>query len=231
MTPVKELLLSLQDEKYRKFSLSLLPGVDGVIGVRLPELRKIAKKEALKDWKAAFENLTDDSFEERMLKGMVLGYARVPFEETRPYIEKFLPSVNCWSICDAFCAGLKSIKKSPENGWKFIFALASDKREFYARCGVVLAMSHFVSEPWLDNVFKAVISVTNTDYYAYVAQGWAVSVCAAKFPNETLEFLKSAPLSDAAFQKSLQKIAESKRIPDSYKTLCRALKKTAHAKM
>ena len=75
-------------------------------------------------------------------------------------------------------------------------------------------MSHFISEPWLDNVFKAVISVTNTDYYAYVAQGWAVSVCAAKFPHETLEFLKSAPLSDAAFQKSLQKIAESKRIPD-----------------
>ena len=33
-----------QEEKYRKFSQSLIPNIDNVLGVRLPVLRKIAKE-------------------------------------------------------------------------------------------------------------------------------------------------------------------------------------------
>ena len=41
---VKNELLKNIDEKYQKFSSSLIPNVDNILGVRLPVLRKIAKK-------------------------------------------------------------------------------------------------------------------------------------------------------------------------------------------
>ena len=41
---VSKRLLELKDEKYRKFHSALVPGIDNVLGVRVPELRKIAKE-------------------------------------------------------------------------------------------------------------------------------------------------------------------------------------------
>ena len=46
MTDLQEQLFALQDEKYREFHCRLIPGVDEdrVIGIRVPVLRKFAKK-------------------------------------------------------------------------------------------------------------------------------------------------------------------------------------------
>ena len=60
---MKERLLTLQDIKYQSFSARLLPGVTNIIGVRLPELRKLAKEIARMD-KSQAPQLTDDTFEE-----------------------------------------------------------------------------------------------------------------------------------------------------------------------
>ena len=40
---VREELISLPDEKYRDFHKNLCPGVENILGVRLPILRKISK--------------------------------------------------------------------------------------------------------------------------------------------------------------------------------------------
>ena len=41
---VKDRLFLYQDLKYRDFHSKLCPNVDNIIGVRIPELRKMAKK-------------------------------------------------------------------------------------------------------------------------------------------------------------------------------------------
>ena len=40
---LKEKLYLLIDEEYRKFHVNLIPGMDNNLGIRTPELRKIAK--------------------------------------------------------------------------------------------------------------------------------------------------------------------------------------------
>ena len=40
---VRERLLSLAEEDYREFNMKLLPGVERVMGVRLPAVRKVAR--------------------------------------------------------------------------------------------------------------------------------------------------------------------------------------------
>ena len=49
---VKEQLKQLAEQEYRAFNQKLLPGVPGILGVRLPMLRALAKQLAKRDWKA-----------------------------------------------------------------------------------------------------------------------------------------------------------------------------------
>ena len=41
---IKQRILSKAEKDYKKFSQSLIPNIDNVLGVRLPVLRKIAKE-------------------------------------------------------------------------------------------------------------------------------------------------------------------------------------------
>ena len=41
---IRQKLLELAEADYQKFSSSLLPNIDNVLGVRLPKLRKLAKE-------------------------------------------------------------------------------------------------------------------------------------------------------------------------------------------
>ena len=59
---IKAELLKLSDTKYRTFSSDLIPGEDNIIGVRITNLRDLAKKIAASNWKAYLKEATDDSF-------------------------------------------------------------------------------------------------------------------------------------------------------------------------
>ena len=48
---IRKLIEENKDEKYREFTSSLLPGVNNLIGVRLPILRNIAKEVIKEDYK------------------------------------------------------------------------------------------------------------------------------------------------------------------------------------
>ena len=74
---VRERLEQLAEPAYREFSAGLLPGTGNILGVRLPRLRALAKELARGDWRAALEQ-EDVFFEETMLRGMVIGAARLP---------------------------------------------------------------------------------------------------------------------------------------------------------
>ena len=71
---IREELINLSEEDYREFSSNLLPGINNILGVRLPALRKIAKSIAKENWENYLNNASDDYFEEVMLQGMVIGY-------------------------------------------------------------------------------------------------------------------------------------------------------------
>ena len=59
-----------------KFTAALMPGVENVLGIRLPVLRKIARQIAAGDWRTYLAEAEDFYFEERMLQGLVIGCAR-----------------------------------------------------------------------------------------------------------------------------------------------------------
>ena len=61
-------LLAQAEEDYRAFTMKLLPGTEHILGVRLPVLRKLAKKLARGEWQEYLTGAADDSMEEIMLQ-------------------------------------------------------------------------------------------------------------------------------------------------------------------
>ena len=112
---IKKKLFELADPKYKEFHGGLCPGTENIIGVRVPVLRKYAQelfKE--KDWKQTIEEIDDEYYEEIMLQGMLIGQAKNEDINTiLKYVEKYVPKIDNWAVCDVGTAGLKIIKKYP----------------------------------------------------------------------------------------------------------------------
>ena len=68
---IRKELEALADAKYKEFHSSLLPGTDNVLGVRIPQLRTMAKKIVKQnDWHSFIEIADTEYYEETMLQGM-----------------------------------------------------------------------------------------------------------------------------------------------------------------
>jgi len=206
-------LKELSDTKYQKFTSSLLPGTESILGVRIPDLRQIAKKMAAKDWKKALKDLSDDTFEEKLLQGLVIGYAKANPDEILMALEEFVPKIDNWSLCDSTIMTLKIAKKYPGTFLSYARECIDDGREFYIRVGVVMMLAHFIDEMHISSVLSTLNEIKSDDYYAKMAVAWAVSVCYVKFPDFTNEWLLETSLDDWTFNKSIQKIKESNRVP------------------
>lgn len=219
------MLSNLAEPEYQLFTAKLLPGIPNILGIRLPKLRVIAKQLAKEDWKAYLEHATQDSFEEVMLQGMVIGYVKVEFEEIAPYITSFIPKINNWSVCDSFCNTLKITKRYPKEMWDFIQPYLKDSKEYHIRFGVVMLLTYYLKEDYVKEALQRMDEIKSDAYYVKMGIAWAVSMYYVNFPNETMSFLKNNHLDDFTYNKTLQKITESLKIDKEKKLMIRAMRR------
>lgn len=222
---IRKQIFELIDTDYQKFSAALIPTINNVLGVRLPELRKIAKKIAKGDWRTYLKTAKDEYFEEIMLQGMVIGYIKTDIEERLFYVASFVPKIDNWSVCDSFCTGLKSTKENKERVWAFLQPYLSSKNEYEIRFGVVMLLNYYIKTEYIERVLKLMDRVKHEEFYAKMAVAWAVSICYVKLPVPTMEYLRNNTLDDFTYNKALQKITESNRVDKETKSLIRSMKR------
>ena len=117
---ILEKLYKLQDFKYKEFDSSLCPNVDNIIGVQIPKLRAITK-ELIKTNSKEYLELEDITFyEEKVIQGLMIGMSKLSIEKTKKYLEKFIPKIDSWAVCDVVCSSLKIVKKYPKEIWDFL---------------------------------------------------------------------------------------------------------------
>ncbi|WP_418990687.1 DNA alkylation repair protein [Alistipes sp.] len=221
---LREQLIELADPGYRNFVCPLMPGVSDVLGVRLPQLRRLAREIARGEWRAFAED-EGGCFEERMLRGMVIGCVRVPVAEKLELVARFVPQIDNWSVCDSFCWTLRRAEREPM--WHFIQPYFHARAEYDVRFAVVTALRNFIDEEHLEALLTAFDAIRHEGYYARMAVAWAVSMAFVRFPERTLEWLGGCRLDDWTYDKSRQKIVESLRVDDRAKQTVRAMKRPA----
>ncbi len=213
---LRERLISLADEKYRDFNGSIVHTCKlQYIGVRTPELKRIAK-ELAPEYAALFE-LPANSYEEVVLKGLAIGMAKAPLLEKLPYIRRYADIADNWAECDLFCSALKIKESEREQLSEFIDSIIFSQKEYVSRIGIVLLFSNFKTEQDARRAFAMYEKITPGRYYVDMAIAWGISVYCVYFPTLTAEYLETGTLCMDIKKKAAQKIRDSRRISQEVK--------------
>lgn len=244
---IREELLLLVEKDYKKFSSSLIPGVDNILGIRLPILREMAKKIAKMDWRSELAENQDIYFEEIMLKGMIIGYSDADIDEKLGYVTAFVPKINNWSVCDSFCVSLKIVQKNRAEVWDYLQKYLESDLEFEVRFGLIMLLDHYIkcdenektiprlrsvsladtenkseqNGAYIERVLDALNQKFEQGYYAQMAAAWTMAEAFCTFPYKTMNRLKQCKMDEFTFKKTIQKICESRIPTDEVKLMMR----------
>ncbi len=212
-------LFALQDEKYRDFNASLVPNIDknSFIGVRSPELRRLAKKYAKDERIEAFLSALPHKYqEENTLHGFIISLEK-DFDKAIAETERFLPYINNWAVCDG--TSPKIFGKNKPELLEYIKKWINSDETYTVRFAIGMLMRHFLDEEFEAWQMELVISVDSEEYYIRMMQAWYMATALAKQYDAAFEVIKAKKLPKQTHNKSIQKAVESYRITDERKEI------------
>lgn len=217
-------LYSEADLNYRDFHYKLTND-NTLIGVRTPKLKKIALYLSKNNYEIIFNNSVFETYEEKIIYGLIIGYLKIDFNDKLNLLNKFLPLNNNWAINDIVCANLKDFKKNQEQGYEFIIKCLNSSNIWDIRFGLVLLLDFYINDTYIDKILEISNNISNNDYYIKMANAWLISICYIKYPTKTKEFLNNNKLDDWTHNKAIQKMIESKRVSKLDKIQLKRLKR------
>ncbi|MCK5849367.1 MAG: DNA alkylation repair protein [Kiritimatiellae bacterium] len=218
-------LEALSEEKYKRFASSLIPNVHHLIGVRIPLIRKIAKRIAKED-AVEYLNATDPLyFEEVMLEGLVITHMTSDIETILSYVSKFVPKIDNWSVCDSFCTYFKIVKEHRRRVWTFLMPYWQSTNAYEVRFAIVMMLKYYIDKKYINDLWVIFDRISHDDYYVKMAIAWVISMCFVNYPVETMHYLSDNQLERDTYNKALKKIIESTRVDKKTKQIIRAMKK------
>ena len=227
---IKQHLLQLAEKGNKPFSESLNPGVEHVLGVRIPDLRKLARRIAVADWESYLSTVDIYYMEERLLYGLVLGYIR-PDADVSAYLQRvtpFVERINSWSVCDSFsfAGGSSYVARHSALFWSYLKRWLTASGEYELRFGIVMAKKYFIDDAHIAELLSVLNGISHEGYYVKMAVAWTLSECFIKQPEPTMALLRNNQLDDFTYNMTLQKIVESYRVDSSVKKHIKTMKRT-----
>ncbi len=214
---VYERLLEAKDDKYRDFQVKLVPNVspDTIIGVRTPDMRKIAKEVFNSPEKDEFlKELPHKYYEENLVHFFIIAMIK-DFDECIEKVEEFLPYVDCWPVSDQ--ATPKSFKKNHAKLLPYIKNWIASDHVYTARFGIRMLMNEFLDDDFKDEYLELVASKEGDDYYLKMMVAWYFATALAKKYDESVKYIEGRKLDDWIHKKAIQKAVESYRVTDEHK--------------
>lgn len=222
---VKETLLAMQADSNKEFAARLNPGIENVLGLRIPHLRKLAKIIARHNAEEYLLSPGDFYMEERMLHGMVLG--EIGVSDINQYLERvgvFVRSINSWSVCDTFDFKGKRrlVEKHRELILKWLLPWLNSEHEYEVRFAVVMLMKYFIGPDNPSAFLHLMETVSHRGYYVSMAVAWGVATAMAKYPDDTIAWLARKPIDRITMKRAIQKALDSFRVSPEHKAILRS---------
>lgn len=206
------------------FTRKIVPGSENVLGIRLPELRKLAKTILRDDPRSYLRENPQEYYEERLLQCFVLGGMKDDYPYLLDQFRAEIPYVDNWAVNDALCMDFKICRKHREETWKALEPLFLSHREFEVRVAAVMLLCHFVTEDYVERVLSVLDRLDTSAYYARMGVAWAVSEVVVRFPKAGLAYLSVCRLDAGTKRKAIQKSLESERVSAADKETLRAIR-------
>ena len=204
--------LTQGNKTYAAFNRRIVNTKMPVIGVRVPDLRRLARELAANMSAADISKLLttqNESFDYVLLCGLLINRAKISDEEAIRLTRQYLPCVDSWAHIDIFVE--KKRRFAGEVWWDFALECLQNEDEFTVRYGVISLMTNFLDEAHIDQVFAALRNVKHDGYYVKMALAWLYATAAVHFFELTLAELENEHIDAWTRNKAYQKMRESRR--------------------
>ena len=222
---IQKELFSLQDKEYMKFLSKLTPNVseDTIIGVRIPEIRKLAKKLVKNnEYEDFLKELPHKYYDENLLHGAIISENK-DFENCIELLDNFLPFIDNWAVCDTISP--KIFKKHKKELIEKIKEWSQSDKTYTCRFGVEILMTHFLDEDFKKEYLEIVANIHSEEYYVKMVIAWFFATALTKQWDYAVIYLENNRLDVWVHNKTIQKARESLRILEDKKGYLKGLKR------
>ena len=217
-------LIKARDDTYREFQVKLVPNIppETILGVRTPEMRKIAKEVFGSPDRDAFLNdLPHRYYEENLIHFFVISMIR-DFDACVQAVDAFLPYVDCWPVSDQSTP--KVFTRNHQRLLPHIRKWIASDSVYTARFGIRMLMNEFLGEDFREEYPELVASRKGEDYYLKMMIAWYFATALAKRYEETIPYFENRRLDAWTHKKAIQKALESYRVTDAHKEYLKSLR-------
>ena len=221
---IQERLFALQDEKYREFQRSLIPGLlrENIIGIRIPAMRKLAN-EFVKEPEAAvfLKQLPHTYYDENILHALLIAEIK-DYDACMEAVEAFLPYIDNWAVCDGLSP--KAFGKHKAELLEKIRLWIPSEHIYTCRFGIGMLMRWFLDEDFQPGYLELPAAVRSEEYYVNMMTAWFFATALAKQWDAAIPYLEQNRLDPWTHNKTIQKARESYRITTEQKEYLKRLK-------
>lgn len=220
---ILEELKKNSEEKYAAFQAALTPGVplSAFIGVRVPVLREIAKKYfGTEEGERFLSVLPHEYYEENMLHGLMISQIK-QFDVCVAELERFLPYVDNWAVCDCTCPNV--LKKNKTELLIKIKEWMVSSEVYTCRFGIKMLMTHFLDKDFKEEYLLLPAKIISNKYYINMMIAWFYATALAKQYAVTLPLIERKVLPKWVHNKTIRKAIESYRITEEQKRYLKTL--------
>lgn len=221
---ITERIFELKDEKYKQFHSKLIPTVNPntIVGVRTPQLRKLAKEISKEEQAGAFlKKLPHKYYEENNLHAFIIEGIK-DYDRLISELNAFLPFVDNWATCDMM--NPKVFKKHTDELLIQIKEWLKSESTYTVRFALGTMMRYYLDENFSAEILELASSINSNEYYIKMMVAWFFATALSVQYTSALPCLEEKRLDTWTHNKAIQKAIESRRIANEQKDYLRTLK-------
>ena len=222
---IQEKLYEYQDLGYREFNSKLIPNIDKetMIGVRIPDIRKIEKSLSTEEKEEFLLKLPHKYFEENMLHGIIISNMK-DYNKVITNLEKFLPYVDNWAVCDSISP--KILKKNREKVITNVLSWIKSNHTYVCRFGIGMIMQLYLEDEYFKKTYLDIIAKIKTeDYYINMMRAWTFQVALVKQWKEAIVYIEKGLLDEFTHNKTISKSCDSYKVEKEKKEYLKTLRR------
>lgn len=222
---IQKELFELQDISYGDFQAKLVPNIprELLIGVRVPEARKLAKRLAKEPEASEFlKDLPHKYYDENILHALLISEMK-DYDACIVAIDEYLPYIDNWAVCDILSP--KIFKEHKTSLLEKIKEWSASDKTYTCRFGLEMLMSYFLDNDFKPDYLEITTSVHSEEYYVRMMIAWFFATALAKQWDATIKYIENHRLDVWTHNKAIQKARESRRIAPKQNEYLKTLKR------
>ena len=222
---IQDKLFEYQDLGYREFNSKLIPNIDKetMIGVRIPDIRKIEKSLSIEEKEQFLMDLPHKYFEENMLHGIIISNMK-DYDKVIINLEKFLPYVDNWAVCDSISP--KIFKKNREKAIVNVLSWIKSNHTYVCRFGIGMIMQLYLENEYFKKSYlDKIAEIKIEDYYINMMRAWTFQVAIVKQWKEAIVYIEKGLLDEFTHNKTISKSCDSYKIEKEKKEYLKTLRR------